>query len=248
MRYSLSLVLLRLFAALVSFENSMNLLNPEQVISLSQAPIDAGEFEEWCNQNDVLPFLSEEANDDYVLIYASLDHVYIYALLVPENVNFGDHGDDLRSWSSNPFSGWSLVASQENVWIERPCQSEGSEILKSATQIIFGRSFEGFADDSSYFEVNQKITQILDLHYVNERNAWCKLDQHGDIEECIKIIDLKGGRAIVVKADVFNKYCAASRSPRRRVGCGVDRRDRRRRVPRPVKRSPPEPIRWWCSR
>lgn len=187
-------------------------MNPEKLISLSQAPIGAGEFEEWCNQNDVLPFLSEEAKDDYILIYASLDHVYIYALLVPENVNLEDHGDDLRGWSSNPFSGWSLVANHENVWIEEPCQSERSEILKSATQIIFGRSFEGVADDSRYFEVNQKITQSLDLHCINERNAWCKLDQHGDIEDCIKIIDLKGGRAIVVKADVFNKFCVASRT------------------------------------
>ena len=190
----------------------MNLLNPEKLTALSKAPDGAGEFEEWCSQNDILPFLSEEADDEYVLIYASLDHVYIYALLVPENVNLKDHGDDLRGWSSNPFSGWSLVANQEDVWIEKPCQSEGSEILKTATQIVFGRSFEGHTGDSSYFEVNQEITQIMDLHYVGERNAWCKLDQHGDIEECIKILVLEGGRAIVVKAKVLNKYCAASRT------------------------------------
>lgn len=190
----------------------MNLLNPEKLIALSQAPADSDEFDEWCGQNDILPFLCEEAGDEYVLIYASLDHVYIYALLVPENVNLEDHGDDLLGWSSNPFSGWSLVASQEDAWIERPCQSEGSEILKTATQIIFGRSFEGHTNDSNYFEVNQEITQVLDLHYVSERNAWCRLDQHGDIENCISIIGLKGGRAILVKAEVLDKYCAASRT------------------------------------
>ncbi len=197
---------------LVSFASNMNLLNPGKLIALSQAPEGASEFEEWCCQSDILPFLAEEANDDYVLVYATLDHVYIYALLVPENVNLEDHGDDLRGWSSNPFSGWSLVASQEDVWIERPCHSEGSEILKTATQIIFGRSFEGRAGDASYFEVNQEITQVLDLHYVNERNAWCRLDRHGDIEECIKVVTLEGGRAVVVKSEVLNKYCAASRT------------------------------------
>lgn len=190
----------------------MNLLNPEKLIDLSQAPTDSEAFDEWCRQNDILPFLSEESEDEYVLIYASLDHVYLYALLVPDNVNLKDHGDDLMGWSSNPSSGWSLVASQNDVWIESPCQSEGSEVLKDATQIIFGRSFEGHSGDSSYFEVNQKITQILDLHYVSERNAWCRLDQHGDIEDCICVLDIKGGRAILVKANVLDKCCAASRT------------------------------------
>ena len=182
------------------------------MIALSQAPGDPDKFDEWFSQNDILPFLCEEANDEHVLIYASLDHVYIHALLVPENVNLEDHGDDLLGWSSNPFSGWSLVSNHENAWIERPCQSEGSQTLKSATQIIFGRSFEGHTSESSYFEVNQKITQILDLHYISERNAWCRLDQHGDIEDCIRIIGLQGGRAILVKAEVLDKYCAVSRT------------------------------------
>lgn len=190
----------------------MNLLNPENLLALSQAPEGQIEFDEWCRQDDILPFLDADASDDYVLIYASLDHVYIYALLVPEYVNLEDHGEDLRGWSSNPFSGWSLVESQDDVWIEKPCQSEGSEILKEATQIIFGRSFEGHADDHSYFEVNQEITQVLDLHYVNERNAWCRLDRHGDIEECIKVIQFGGGRAVAVKSKVVDIYCVASRT------------------------------------
>lgn len=190
----------------------MNPLNPEELIAISQAPIDSEAFHEWCNQEDVLPFLSGDAQDEYVLIYASLDYIYIYALLVPDNVNLEDHGNDLMGWSADPFSGWSLVASQNDVWIEKPCQFAGSEALKAATQIIFGRSFKDHNGDSNYFEVNQKITQVLDLHYVGERNAWCRLDQHGDIEDCIKVLDLKGGRAVLVKRNVLDKYCAVSRT------------------------------------
>lgn len=190
----------------------MNLLNHDKLIALSQAPDDTDEFEEWCSQRDVIPFLVNEASDDYVLVYAALDHVYIYALLVPENVNLRDHGEDLRGWSSNPFSGWGLVTSKDDVWIERPCQSEGSEILKDATQILFGRSFEGHVDSPNYFEVNQIITQVMDLHYVIERDAWCRLDQHGDIEECIKVIKVDGGRAVAMMSEVLHKYCTASKT------------------------------------
>lgn len=194
----------------------MNLLNHDKLKVLATAPEDDREFDEWCNQLDVLPFLSEDTKDEYMLIYASLDHVYIYALLVPQHVNLSEHGADLMEWSSNPFSGWSLVASQEDVWIERPCQSEGSATLKEATQILFGRAFEGHNDDKSYFEVNQEITQILDLHFVPERNAWCKLDRHGDIEESIKIIEIGGlgssGRVVAIKSQELQKYCAVSRT------------------------------------
>lgn len=190
----------------------MNPLSLEKLIALSREPVDADKFKEWIGQDDILPFLSEEASDDHVLIYAALDHVYIYALLVPDEVNLKDYGDDLRDWSANPFSGWSLVASHEDVWIEPPCQSAGSKTLKNATQIIFGRSFEGRTGNSSYFEVNQEITQILDLHYLSERDSWCKLDKHGDVEDCIRIISFEGGRAVLAKADELDRYCAASRT------------------------------------
>lgn len=194
----------------------MNLLNHDKLKALATAPADNREFDEWCSQLDVLPFLSEEAKDEYVLVYASLDHVYIYAILVPQHVNLNEHGTDLMAWSSNPFSGWSLVTSQEDAWIERPCQSEGSATLKEATQILFGRSFEGYNEGASYFEVNQEITQILGLHFVPERNAWCKLDRHGDIEESIKVIEIDGagstGRAVAIKSQELQKYCAASRT------------------------------------
>jgi hypothetical protein len=190
----------------------MDIRNPKNLLTLSKAPKEQDDFDRWCLQDDIVPFLVEDADDEYLLVYASLNHVYIYALLVPQHVNLEEHGEDLRGWSSNPFSGWGLVASQDDAWIEKPCQSEGSEILKEATQVIFGRSFEGYDDKRNYFEVNQKITQVLDLHYMVERDAWCKLDRHGDVEECIKRIEFDGGQAIVLKSSVLDRYSAVSRT------------------------------------
>src|SRR5690348_7158127 len=110
----------------------MDLLNHDKLKALAIAPEDDQEFEGWCSQRDVLPFLLADGNDEYVLLYTALNHVYIYALLMPQRVNLKEHGPELQAWSSNPFSGWSLVASQEDVWIEKPCQNEYSDILKEA--------------------------------------------------------------------------------------------------------------------
>lgn len=190
----------------------MDVLHPEKLLALAKAPEGQDEFDEWCQQGDILPFLEADSADEFVLIYASLDHVFIHSLLVPQHVTLEENGEDLRGWSSDPFSGWGLVASQDDIWIEKPCQSAGCETLKAATQIIFGRDFKGHADKRTYFEVNQEITQVLDLHYMTERDAWCKLDKHGDIEECIKQIQFEGGRVIVAKPAVLDKYCAVSRT------------------------------------
>ena len=41
-----------------------------------------------------------------------------------------------------------------------------------------------------YFELEEKISHVLGLHFMPERNAWCQLDKMGDIEDIVKIIEL----------------------------------------------------------
>lgn len=194
----------------------MNRYNPEKLLSVAQQPDDEAGFSDWCMQDDVIPFLQDDLLDEEILIYASFDHVFVHGVLVPDHVNLEEHGADLRNWRLNPFSCWSMVISQSDVWIEGPTQNEGSETLNEATQLVFGRSFDGLNGGDSYFEVNQKIAQVLDVHFVPERMAWCTLDKHGDIREVIKIHKIEGGskstsgRAITFNSDDLRKYCAAS--------------------------------------
>ena len=55
---------------------------------------------------------------------------------------------------------------------------------------------------------------LLDLHHMPERNAWCRLDQHGDIEEVIREIRVPedsygiGGTIVLVKRDILEEYAA----------------------------------------
>jgi hypothetical protein len=39
-------------------------------------------------------------------------------------------------------------------------------------------------------EVSQKLVHPLDIHYIPERNAYCRLDGNGDIEDVIRIMTL----------------------------------------------------------
>ncbi len=195
----------------------MNHLDFSKLKALSLAPTEGLAFDEWCKQIDVIPFLSDEISDEEILVYVGIDHVFIHAVLVPQDVNIQEHGVDLSNWSLTPYSGWGFVVDQDDVWIEKPCQGTGSKTLKDATQIVFGRYFDGISQGASYFEINQEITHVLGLHYIPERSAWCKLDQHGDVEEVVKIVDIdiedstSLGIAVTFNSHELQKYCAAFR-------------------------------------
>ncbi|MGB3211310.1 MAG: hypothetical protein WBB19_11445 [Desulforhopalus sp.] len=190
----------------------MNLFNLKKIYSLACEPDDKPDFDLWTSQKDVVSFLNEEAKDEYVIIYASLPHTFIHSVFIPKPELTRDLVKDLLKWSYNPYSSWGLTCSSDNAWIEPPLHSAGSKTLSTGEQIVFGRSFEGLNNNQNYYELNQKIAHVLDVHFVSERNAWCKLDDHGDILDVFKIIKIddlprnETGLIICVKKEVLSEY------------------------------------------
>ncbi len=43
-----------------------------------------------------------------------------------------------------------------------------------------------------YYEVLQKFAHLFELHFMEERTAYCRLDERGDIEEVIRVVELPG--------------------------------------------------------
>ncbi|MEJ1461816.1 MAG: hypothetical protein RPU15_00870 [Candidatus Sedimenticola sp. (ex Thyasira tokunagai)] len=195
----------------------MDLYNLKNILSLSTEPEQTDAFSHWVQQEDLIPFLVEEIKDENIIIYASLPHVFIHAVLIPE-VELNDSSvKDLLQWSHNPFSGWGIACSSDDAWLEGPLTNAGSSILCKGEQIIFGRSFDGDESKRHYFDLDQKIAHVLGVHFVTERNAWCKLDRFGDLEDVVKITELKElpnnetGTIITVKKDVLGEYSSISK-------------------------------------
>ena len=123
-------------------------------------------------------------------MYALLPHVVIYSALIPDDDIDNSDIQDLSAWNYFPYSSWSEVVSSDDIWIEPPLSNSGSKLLSQGEQIIFKRSFAGDHSQEEYYEISQKITHVLDIHFIPERNAWCRLDRLGDIEDVIKIVRL----------------------------------------------------------
>lgn len=192
----------------------MNIFNLAPILSLSAEPKDEKQFNEWIEQTDVRSFLENEIEDEYIILLASLPNVFINTALVPA-VDFDRAAiEDLLDWNHTPDACWGEVYSSEKVWIEPPLDGSSSELLKQGEQIIFRRNFAGFTPNRDYYELSQKIAQLLGIHFMPERDAWCNLNELGDIEEVVKIITVgephkhDHGVIISIWQEALGKYAA----------------------------------------
>lgn len=101
---------------------------------------------------------------------------------------------------------------KSEIVIAPPLQDTGSKSLDQGEQLIFARFFEGRLGKKNYIEILQKFVQVSDLHFLPERNAYCRLDKHGDIEDVISIFNVpaKGqgynGTIVTVSRGVLDNY------------------------------------------
>jgi hypothetical protein len=168
----------------------MDIFNLESILTLAREPEDSESFNYWVQQQDVFPFLENEILDEHIILYALLPHVVIHSALIPDDDIDNSDIQDLLAWNHFPYSSWSEVGSSDDTWIEPPLSNSGSKLLSQGEQIIFKRSFAGDHLQEEYYEISQKISHILDIHFMPERNAWCRLDRFGDIEDVIKSVRL----------------------------------------------------------
>ena len=192
----------------------MNVYDLNCLKFLSDEPSSEDEFNDWCQQSDVAEFLTSDVSDEYIILYASMPHVFIHAVFLPETNAIKDNFNNLLNWSGNPFSSWGVSCSSEDISIESPMSNLGCKELASGEQILFARSFQAIGNDETYYELNQKISHSLDLHFVPEKKSWCKLNSHGEINEVIKILKIPNARKndegtiICAKREIIGEYAA----------------------------------------
>jgi hypothetical protein len=102
------------------------------------------------------------------------------------------------------------------MYLEAPLASV-SDSLVGGEKLIFRRSFTGVSRGNTPFELSQKLAHSLELHFVPERNAYCRLDSHGDIEDVVRFIHQDGGSdwdsvdVVVIQRSELDKFMALSK-------------------------------------
>lgn len=165
----------------------------------------SSEYSAWVDQGDFLEFLQDLKEQNEVILYAAPSFYFLYAVAVPTVALEPVPVADLLMWSCNPCSSWGVCqgynegSTKHEIWLEPPLTSCGAKVLERGEQLLFLRQFDGNRGEPSYVELSQKVAHVLDIHYVAERSAYCRIDNNGDIEDVVRIQSIMGGRLISIK-------------------------------------------------
>lgn len=160
-------------------------------LTLLVRPVSA---EDAAKQADLLAVLREQESADKVVLYASgYDRwsLFLHSVLVPKT-NLDGSWENITEWSGNPFEsiGCGLVyggGQGPRIEVHSPWEDRQPPILHGARQLVFGRSFEARIGQKRYFELAQEITHAHGLHWLEERQAWCRLNEEGDVVDLAKV-------------------------------------------------------------
>lgn len=183
----------------------MNIYDQSVFLSHLTMPKQKEEINEWFTQEKVLDYIEKEINDENIIINISCQNFYMHSVFIPNAELDEEIINNLLGWNLDPCNQWGYVISTNEICIEHSLYAGGSDLFKEGEQIIYERSFEGVSSKEGYYELNQRLSQVLDLHHMEERNAWCKLDSSGDIWDVIKVIKIRNTKNVSIDIIYANK-------------------------------------------
>lgn len=175
----------------------------------------------WLRQAaEALAFLKQNALADDIVVYASMPHGYIQTVLVPvDAVTPADHDDLLRAHITTDDT-WCIQHSWgpegHEVYLEPPLHHPGCVSLDGAEPIVFRRDFQGMRGFDEPIEPAQKLIHCFRAHYMDERKSYCRLDERGDLEDVIRIVQVETPgsdhrqTAVLIAAKDLAEYMAVS--------------------------------------
>lgn len=192
---------------------------------INLADSDTPETKQAAEQQHLHHFLASQHASPFVILYGNADapgkSLYVTSLLIPASEAHLKRRRRFTDWRNNPFDSPScglVYGGVEGARVEynEPNAYSRDPNFRKGKRLVFGRTFDGSRDAKSYFELNQELTHAHGLHWVDERSAWCRLDDAGDLVDLAKVdeIALPGGddeaRTVSLNRDLLNLHMAAT--------------------------------------
>ncbi|MDD5219939.1 MAG: hypothetical protein PHV11_05205 [Candidatus Bipolaricaulis sp.] len=180
-----------------------------RAISTVKKRTDAG-YTQWLQCGDALQWLVATSKN-LMPIAAWMGSIYIYSVLVPARAMAKAPEQNAGGWSLSAPSGWGYAVSAnatdpEDANIVPPLHATGSEALDQGEPIVFLRYFDGRSGKKGYPELNQHIAHMLDVHWMQERSSYSRLDERGDFDDVVPIKNDDEGTIVAVSLDALEPY------------------------------------------
>lgn len=139
-------------------------------------PEDNRKHKKWFEMEDALIFLLG-SREGMVPMYISTPNFFCYSLIVAEEKLTEDYLNDLLDCNLMYSSGYSYCFSSNDSYLCDPMEDTDSKILEGSMPVFFLRDFQG---ESEFLEINQKISHVLGIFWLDKENAFCKINKLGD--------------------------------------------------------------------
>jgi hypothetical protein len=183
----------------------------QQLFKLSGDGVDLGTW--LAGAESSIEFLEDNARAERVVIYATLKHVLVEGVLAPlkqlKNPDQSELGGGFPSSGAGCYIEHASGGGRpDRVYLATPL--DDSPTLKGGEQLVFRRSWPVAPRAST--EISQRLVHALRLHFVDYRNAYCRVDEVGEIEDIINIVDISSETfaesifVVTIKAHEFFEY------------------------------------------
>ncbi len=175
----------------------MNLRQISEYLCKSSAvpTFGTGEYQQWLELKDALGFLVASSSGSvpvYISAASEGFQFFLYGVFTPKTRLADDYATSLLDWSISPTSAWGygVIYDEESGEPRKalfpPLNRTGTPVLDGAEPIFFSRKFHGYPDPN-YVELNQRFAQVTDIHWMPDRQAYCRLNAVGDLENGAQI-------------------------------------------------------------
>lgn len=159
------------------------------------APTDPEQLRRWRGEaaTDV-QFLRTLVRPDEIIVHARGAAFLVVGVLAPRSKLISPDWTDLESQNMPwPHSTWSIHyvqsgADVRTVYLEPPLGSGTSRTFEGGEPLFFVRRMESLADAPRTIEINQKLVHALRVHHHAPRNAYCRIDEAGDMQDVVRIL------------------------------------------------------------
>jgi hypothetical protein len=189
----------------MSFQPTLNKIIKYIETFEKKPDLETSKVEQWLNFKDV-GFIIEETSNDWIMIQLMTNDYFFNSYFV--NIKHAPLYKSIESTDQDfglSFCASSYISNGTDNWLERSFRSGlGGTKLQP---IFFYRSFDGYdKNEKNYYEILQDLLHVSDVHWVESKNAYCLINDVGDIEEKIVFINKNGVKCILANRNLLEQY------------------------------------------
>ncbi len=102
------------------------------------------------------------------------------------------------------------------MYLAEPLDSPGCKSLVGGEQLVFRRYFDGVDKGAARTSISQRLEQALEVYWLDEESAYCRLNDDGDIVPIIHVRDIsehtgeKNDILVTIDAHQLHRYMAVT--------------------------------------